>query len=156
MLDGLVDIYLPDFKYISADIAAEYSQAPDYPEVAKAALAEMIRQRGAQQFDADGMMQSGVQVRHLVLPGHAQESRKVLYYLWNTYGSRIGISIMNQYTPMPQCKEHPLLSRRVTEKEYENVLRYAEQLGIENAFTQEGEAAAESFIPQWTDSPDQL
>ena len=153
MLDGLADIYLPDFKYISADIAAEYSHAPDYPEAAKAALAEMIRQRGAQQTDADGMLKSGVQVRHLVLPGHAQESRKVLYYLWNTYGSKIGISSMNQYTPMPQCSAHPLLSRRVTEKEYENVLRYARQLGIENAFTQEGEAAAESFIPQWSDSP---
>lgn len=149
MLDGLIDIYLPDFKYISSKIAAEYSHAPDYPETAKAALSEMVRQHGKQVIGADGLLKSGVQVRHLVLPGHAQESRKILFYLHITYGSRIGISIMNQYTPMPQCQDHPLLSRRVTEREYEHVIRYAEQIGITDAFTQEGEAAKESFIPQW-------
>lgn len=152
MLDGMVDIYLPDFKYISSEIAAAYSHAPDYPDVARAALAEMVRQCGKQVFDADGMLRRGVQVRHLVLPGAAQESRKILYYLHQTYGDTIGISIMNQYTPMPQCREHPLLSRHVTEREYALVTRYAEQIGIENAFTQEGGAAAESFIPIWTEN----
>ena len=154
LLDGLIDIYLPDFKYIVPQTAKEYSNAPDYPEIAKAALAEMVRQCGSPQLDMQGIMQRGVQVRHLVLPGHAQESRQILWYLYQTYGNRIGYSIMNQYTPMPQMREHPLLSRRVTEKEYDNVVRYAQQIGILNVFTQEGEAAAESFIPAFSGRPD--
>ncbi|MBR6419126.1 MAG: radical SAM protein [Oscillospiraceae bacterium] len=147
LLDGLIDIYLPDFKYLNPQTAAQYSHAPDYPEVAKAALAEMVRQRGAQVFDADGMLLSGVQVRHLVLPGHTQESRQILWYLRRTYGSTIGVSVMNQYTPMPQVMRDPLLSRRVTEREYQTVLHYAELIGMEQILTQSGEAADESFIP---------
>ena len=154
MLEGLIDIYLPDFKYINPKTAKEYSNAPDYPEIAKLSLAEMVRQTGAPQIDKEtGLMTRGVQVRHLVLPGHAQESRQILWYLYQTYGNRIGYSIMNQYTPMPQMKDHPLLSRRVTAQEYENVIRYAKQIGIENAFTQEGEAACESFIPEFSGQP---
>ena len=151
LLNGLIDIYLPDFKYIRSETAKAYSGAPDYPEIAKAALAEMVRQCGTPVISPEtGLMTRGVQVRHLVLPGHAQESRQILWYLYQTYGSSIGYSIMNQYTPMPQMKNHPLLSRRVTEHEYENVVRYAKQIGIENAFTQEGEAASESFIPAFS------
>ena len=154
LLDGLIDIYLPDFKYLNTQTAAEYSSAPDYPETAKAALAEMVRQCGAPRLDPEtGLMQRGVQVRHLVLPGHAQESRQVLWYLYQTYGNGIGYSIMNQYTPMPQMREHPLLSRRVTAQEYGHVVQYAQQIGIENAFTQEGEAASESFIPAFSGEP---
>lgn len=154
MLDGLIDIYLPDFKYINPQTAKEYSNAPDYPDIAKAALAEMVRQCGAPQLDAQtGLMTRGVQLRHLVLPGHAQESRQILWYLYQTYGNGIGYSIMNQYTPMPQMKDHPLLSRKVTAQEYENVIRYAKQIGIENAYTQEGEAACESFIPEFSGQP---
>ncbi len=154
MLEGLIDIYLPDFKYINPKTAKEYSNAPDYPEIAKLSLAEMVRQTGAPQIDKEtGLMTRGVQVRHLVLPGHAQESRQILWYLCQTYGNGIGYSIMNQYTPMPQMKDHPLLSRRVTAQEYENVIRYAKQIGIENAYTQEGEAACESFIPEFSGQP---
>ena len=154
LLEGLIDIYLPDFKYIDPDTAKAYSNAPDYPETAKAALAEMVRQAGAPQIDpSTSLLTRGVQVRHLVLPGHAQESRQVLWYLFQTYGNGIGYSIMNQYTPMPQMKDHPLLSRRVTEQEYANVVRYAEQIGIENAFTQDGESACESFIPEFSGQP---
>ena len=154
MLEGFIDIYLPDFKYINPKTAKEYSNAPDYPEIAKQSLAEMVRQAGAPQIDKEtGLMTRGVQVRHLVLPGHAQESRQILWYLCQTYGNGIGYSIMNQYTPMPQMKDHPLLSRRVTAQEYENVIRYAEQIGIENAYTQEGEAACESFIPEFSGQP---
>ncbi|MBQ6039403.1 MAG: radical SAM protein [Oscillospiraceae bacterium] len=153
-LDGLIDIYLPDFKYINPETAKEYSNAPDYPNAAKTALAEMVRQCGAPQLDAQtGLMTRGVQVRHLVLPGHAQESRQILWYLYQTYGNGIGYSIMNQYTPMPQMQGHPLLSRKVTAQEYDNVVRYAKQIGIENAFTQEGEAASESFIPEFSAQP---
>lgn len=154
MLDGLIDIYLPDFKYINPQTAKDYSKAPDYPDVAKAALAEMVRQCGAPKIDLHtGLMTRGVQVRHLVLPGHAQESRQILWYLYRSYGNGIGYSIMNQYTPMPKMQSHPLLSRKVTEKEYANVVRYANQIGIENAYTQEGEAATESFIPEFSDRP---
>ncbi len=154
MLDGLIDIYLPDFKYINPQTAKEYSNAPDYPDIAKAALAEMVRQCGAPQLDAQtGLMTRGVQLRHLVLPGRAQESRQILWYLYQTYGNGIGYSVMNQYTPMPQMNQHPLLSRKVTAQEYENVVRYAKQIGIENAYTQEGEAACESFIPEFSGQP---
>ena len=154
MLDGLIDIYLPDFKYLHPQTAKEYSNAQDYPEIAKAALAEMVRQAGSPQINPEtGLMTRGVQVRHLVLPGHAQESRQILWYLYQNYGNSIGYSIMNQYTPMPQMKNHPLLSRRVTAQEYENVIRYAKQIGIENAYTQEGEAACESFIPEFSGQP---
>lgn len=155
MLDGLIDIYLPDFKYMQPETAAKYSRAPDYPDIAKAALAEMVRQRGAQRFEADGMLQSGVQVRHLVLPGHAQEARQVLWYLHETYGDTVGVSVMNQYTPMPQVQGDPLLSRRVTEQEYHSVLRYAELIGMEDILTQTGEAADESFIPAFGMAPPQ-
>lgn len=151
LLEGLIDIYLPDFKYMRRDTAAAYSHAPDYPDIAKAALAEMVRQCGAPQIDAPtGLMTRGVQVRHLVLPGHAQESRQVLWYLYQTYGNGIGYSIMNQYTPMPQMRDHLLLSRRVTEKEYAHVVQYVRQIGIERAYTQEGESACESFIPEFS------
>ena len=154
LLEGLVDIYLPDFKYNSPQTAAAYSHAPDYPETAKAALAEMLRQQPERVFDAQsGLMLRGVQVRHLVLPGHAQESRQILWYLHETYGDRIGCSIMNQYTPMPQVQDDPLLSRRVTPHEYESVVRYARQIGIQDALIQEGEAASESFIPEFSGAP---
>lgn len=154
MLDGLIDIYLPDFKYLNAETAKAYSNAPDYPEAAKAALAEMVRQCGAPQIDPQtGLMTRGVQVRHLVLPNHAQESRQVLWYLYQTYRNGIGYSIMNQYTPMPQMQGHPCLSRRVTPQEYEHVVRYARQIGIENVYTQEGESACESFVPEFSSQP---
>ncbi|MBR3268619.1 MAG: 4Fe-4S cluster-binding domain-containing protein [Oscillospiraceae bacterium] len=152
-LDGLIDIYLPDFKYINPQTAKEYSRAEDYPDVAKAAIAEMFRQCGSPVTDPKtGLMHSGVQVRHLILPGHAQEARKILWYLYQQYGNRIGYSIMSQYTPMKHMQNHPLLSRRITQREYEHVLQYAVQIGIQNAFSQEGEAASESFIPEFYSS----
>ncbi len=151
MLDGLVDIYLPDYKYIRSETAAAYSNAPDYPETVKAALAEMVRQQPEQVFDREtGLLLRGVQIRHMVLPGHAQESREILWELFQQYGNSVGYSIMNQYTPMPAVRSDPLLSRRVTEHEYGTVVRYAEQIGIRNAFVQEGEAASESFIPAFS------
>lgn len=149
-LEGYVDIYLPDFKYMDSALAKEYSNAPDYPEYAKSALEEMVRQTGTLKMDErTGMALSGVIVRHLVLPGHVKNSKAVLRYLYETYGDRIYISIMNQYTPMPQVKEHKTLSRKVTKREYEKVMDYALKLGIENGFFQEGDVAEESFIPEF-------
>ncbi|MDO5541243.1 MAG: radical SAM protein [Eubacteriales bacterium] len=147
MLEGLVDIYLPDFKYMSRKLAEEYSGAPDYPECAKEALSEMVRQIPGAEFDRRGIMKKGIIVRHLMLPGHLPDSKKVVRYLYETHGDHIYISMMNQYTPVPAVKEHPHLGRKVRKKEYEALLDYAISLGVENGFFQEGETAEESFIP---------
>ena len=148
-LDGLVDIYLPDLKYLEADLAGKYSHAKDYPEVAMEALKEMVRQVGTLEFDERGMMKKGVIVRHLLLPGHVRNSKKVLEYLYGTYGDQIYISLMNQYTPMPAMKDDPQLSRKVTDREYDRLLDHAISFGVTNCFIQEGETAKESFIPEF-------
>ncbi|MBE6736748.1 MAG: radical SAM protein [Ruminococcaceae bacterium] len=154
MLDGLVDIWLPDFKYVSPELAARYSFAPDYFDVASAALEEMARQTRGNLFDLDGMMTRGIIVRHLILPGCTEDSKAVLKYLWDTYGDDICLSIMDQYTPLPRIAtlaggKYKELDRRVTAAEYDDVVNYAVDLGITNAFVQEGEAASESFIPDF-------
>ena len=147
MLEGIVDIYLTDFKYMDTGAAKAYSRAPDYPEVAKAALAEMVRQTGATVFDEEGMMKRGVIVRHLLLPNHLKNAKGVVKYVYETYGDRVYLSLMNQYTPLPGMEAYPELNRRVTKREYDRLLDYALSLGVENAFIQEGETAKESFIP---------
>ena len=149
LLEGLVDIYLPDFKYMDPELAEKYSYARDYPEVAKEALKEMVRQTGTPEFDRRGIMKKGVIVRHLLLPGHVKDSRRVLEYLLSTYEKEIYISLMNQYTPMPAMKDDPRLSRKVTDREYQRLIDYGLQLGLENGFIQEGETAKESFIPEF-------
>ena len=146
-LEGLVDIYLPDFKYMDGELAKKYSNAQDYPEAAKTALQEMVRQTVSAQFDERGRIRRGVIVRHLLLPGHVSDSKKVVEYLYNTYGNQIYISLMNQYTLMPAMEQDPLLSRKVTAREYGRLVDYALSLGLENGFLQEGETAMESFIP---------
>ena len=148
-LEGLVDIYLPDLKYLEADLAGKYSHAKDYPEVAMKALEEMVRQVGMPEFDERGMMKKGVIVRHLLLPGHVRNSKKVLEYLYGTYDDQIYISLMSQYTPMPAMKDDPQLSRKVTDREYDRLLDHAISLGVTNCFIQEGETAKESFIPEF-------
>lgn len=149
-LEGLVDVWLPDFKYVSSELSARYSAAPDYFDVAAAALDEMVRQTPLAVFDDDGMMTKGVLVRHLVLPGHTEDSKAVLRYLYETYGNDIYVSIMSQFTPLPHLAERcPELDRRVTHEEYEDVLDFAMDLGLTRAFIQEGEAASESFIPDF-------
>lgn len=149
-LEGLIDIYLPDFKYMDPALAARYSNAPDYPDVAKAAVAEMVRQRPAKVLDSRGIMKSGVIVRHLLLPGHVLDSRKVIRYLFETYGNKVTLSLMNQYTPMPQVKERfPELYRKVRRSEYEKLVDFALKIGVTEAFIQEGETAKESFIPEF-------
>lgn len=147
MLDGYVDIYLPDFKYMDSDIAKRYSRAADYPEIAKRAIAEMARQAGECTFDENGIMQKGVIVRHLVLPSYVENSKRVVEYLYNTYGDNIYMSIMNQYTPMPYVKDYPEINRRVSAAEYDEVIDFAIDIGVENAFVQEGGTVSESFIP---------
>lgn len=147
MLEHVVDIWLPDFKYMDEKLGKEYSSASDYPDVAKAAIAEMVRQQGKCEFDEEGYMTKGVVVRHLILPGHVKNSKKVLEYLHETYGNQIYISVMNQYTPMPNVADRPPLNRKVTKREYERVLDFAIDLGIEQGYFQDGKTADESFIP---------
>ena len=155
MLDGLVDVYLPDMKYMSSERALRYSKAADYPETAMKALAEMFRQTGTPVFDGD-MMVRGMIVRHLVLPAGKQDSKDVIRYLYDTYGDDIYMSIMSQYTPMPDFtdggrlrRNYPELGRRVHRKDYDEVVDYAIDLGVTNAFIQEGDVAKDSFIPDF-------
>lgn len=149
-LEGYVDIYLPDFKYMSPVLSKKYSHAPDYAEVAKAAIAEMVRQTGKAVFvngDEDNLILRGTIVRHLTLPGCMEDSMQILKYLHETYGDTIYISIMNQFTPLSNLEKYPELNRRITDEEYETLVDYAIEIGIENGFIQEGDTAEESFIP---------
>ena len=147
LLEELVDIWLPDCKYRSAELAARYSRAADYPETVKTALAEMVRQTGAPLFDRRGMMKKGVIVRHLVLPGCVSDSKDVLEYLWDTFGNQIYVSIMSQYTPLPHVADYPEINRKVTDEEYEEIVDYARFLGMSQVYIQEGGCVGESFIP---------
>lgn len=149
-LEGYVDIYLPDFKYMSPVLSKKYSHAPDYAEVAKAAIAEMVRQTGKAVFvngDEDNLILRGTIVRHLTLPGCMEDSMQILKYLHETYGDTIYISIMNQFTPLSNLEKYPELNRRITDEEYETLVDFAIDIGIENGFIQEGDTAEESFIP---------
>lgn len=177
MLEGLVDIYLPDLKYYSSELSALCSNAPDYFEKAAAAIAEMYRQVGRPVFGSpdsaadiecgfpqsvsspyngcspyDGsypLLKRGVLVRHLILPGQTKDSKKILRYLHEEYRNDIYVSIMNQYTPLAHVSDIPFLNRKVTEEEYDRVLTFSAKIGIEKGFSQEGSAADESFIPEF-------
>ncbi len=153
LLQGLVDIYLPDMKYYSNQLAIKYSRAKDYFETAGAALREMYRQVGKPQFDdVTGMMKKGIIVRHLVLPGNRDDSKRVIEYLFEKYGHNIYMSIMSQYTPMESLKlsgKFPELNEKLDFEEYDEIVDYAIELGVENAFIQEDDVATESFIPEF-------
>lgn len=149
LLEGYVDIYLPDLKYASGWRSKRYSGAENYFMYAKKALKEMVRQIGDPVFDERGIMKRGVIVRHLVLPGGVEDSKKIIQYLYETYHNKIYISIMNQFTPVHRRKGYEELNRKVTEEEYNEVVNFAVDLGVENGFIQEGETAQESFIPDF-------
>ena len=147
ILEGDIDIYLTDFKYMDKDLAARFSKAPDYPSVAKAALREMVLQKPRLLTDEEGMLQEGVIVRHLLLPGHTKNAKDVIRYVYTAYGDSVLLSLMNQYTPVREIPEAPELNRRVTRREYEKVISFALDLGVTNALIQEGGTQKESFIP---------
>ncbi len=147
LLEGIVDVYLPDFKYMDSALSARYSRAKDYPSVAKQALSEMIRQQPDVVIDdATGLIQKGVIVRQLLLPGHVNDAKAVLKYLYDTYHDHVYISMMSQFTPIA-LKDYPEINRTVTRREYERLVDYALEIGITNAFIQEGDVAKDSFIP---------
>ncbi len=153
VLDGLVDIYLPDFKYMDDTLAKNYSGVADYSFHAKRAIAEMFRQTGPNEFDERGMMKKGIIVRHLLLPLGVKNAKQVVSYIHETYGDDVYLSIMNQYTPVNSDslkkagEKYPELLRKVTKREYDRLLDYVFSLNIVNAYFQEGKTAEESFIP---------
>ena len=147
LLEGIVDVYLPDFKYMDSTLSARYSRAKDYPSVAKQALSEMVRQQPDVVIDdATGLIQKGVIVRQLLLPGHVNDAKAVLKYLYDTYHDHVYISMMSQFTPIA-LKDYPEINRTVTRREYERLVDYALKIGITNAFIQEGDVEKDSFIP---------
>ena len=149
LLEGYVDIYLPDFKYMDDKIADRYSRCPDYSKFAKETIIEMVRQTGKPEFFPDGIMKKGTIVRHLSLPGYLEDSKDILDYLHEKFKNNLYISIMNQYTPLVTVEKYPEINRKVTLKEYDELISYALMLGIKNAYTQEDETQDESFIPDF-------
>ena len=150
-LKGLIDIYLADLKYFDDELGNKYSKCNGYFKYASLAIGEMYKQTGKFQIK-DNLLVSGLVVRVLVLPGHVDDSKKIIKYLYDTYKDNIIISIMNQYTPVCKINDFPNLNRKLTDKEYDEVIDYACSLGIENAFVQEGETQSESFIPDFDSS----
>ena len=151
MLDGYIDIYMPDMKYFDDKYAIKYSSASNYFKTAAAALNEMYSQVGSAKLDENGIMKKGMLVRHLMLPHLLFDTKKIMDYLRKTYGDKIYISLMSQYTPMPAVEDIPELNQKLNPKQYEAMIEYCIEHGMENVFIQEGEAAGESFIPEFYD-----
>ena len=149
MLDGLVDVYLPDFKYADDALAVRLSQAPDYVNTATAAIKEMLFQTGTPRYDSEGIMQKGVIVRHLILPAHTRNSIAVLELLERYFKNEILLSLMCQYVPCGEARRDPKLGRTVTRREYDKVKRVLFQLDMDG-FTQDLASASADFIPEWT------
>ena len=149
LLDGYIDIYLTDFKYFDNKLGKVLSKCPNYFEVASKALDEMYRQTGKNKFNENGLMTKGIIVRCLVLPTKSDDTKKIINYLYKKYQDNIYLSIMNQYTPVNYIKEYPFLNKTVSEVEYNDVIDYAIDIGIKNAYIQEGGTCSESFIPKF-------
>ena len=147
-LDGLIDIYLPDFKYYDDKLASSFSMANNYCLIAKDTIKEMYRQVKKPIFK-DDIMVRGMIVRHLLLPNHVNDSKKIIKYLFDTYKDNIYLSIMNQYTPVVKIEKYKELNKTVSNDEYDELVNYACDLGISKAFIQEGETCKESFIPDF-------
>ncbi|MCD8356735.1 MAG: radical SAM protein [Clostridia bacterium] len=148
MLDGMIDIYLPDFKYFSSYYAERYSAAPDYFDIAVEAISEMVRQTDIPVMDADGLLRSGTIIRHLMLPGLAGDTAQILRTIASRWGSKVLVSLMRQFTPCTDLADYPELTRRLTDAEYEDACFLMEMLGLEG-WTQDAESISESFIPHF-------
>lgn len=148
ILDGLVDIYLPDFKYSDDALAIKYSSAPNYVNTASAAIKEMIFQVGTPVFDSDGMMKKGVIVRHLILPSHTKNSLGVLDIIKRSYDKQVLVSLMCQYVPVNKAHDFPKINRTITRREYDKVKSSLFALGLDG-FTQDLTSASTDFIPDW-------
>ena len=149
LLKNRVDVFLPDFKYFDSKISNSFSGVKDYFEVASVAVKKMFDLVGEVKFNSQGLLIRGVLVRHLILPNFRSDSMKILDWLYKTFGDKIFISIMNQYTPIFHASDFPQIDRKLTTFEYKSVIRHAEQLGIKNCFIQVGKTASEEFIPNF-------
>ena len=149
LLDGYIDVYLPDFKYFDNKYALKYSKCPNYFEYASKAIDEMINQVGKPKFNKDGILIKGVIVRHMMLPGLLEDSKKIIHYLVDKYNNDIFISIMNQYTPTNNLDNYQEINKTVDKNDYEELINYALDLDIKNGFMQEGETQKTSFIPEF-------
>lgn len=147
MLEGKVDIYLPDLKYVEANTAQRYSKAADYPERAKKAILEMFRQTGPCQFDEDGMLKKGVIIRHLVLPGQLEAAKQVMDWVNDTFApGDVLFSLMSQYIPYGHASDYPEINRPLRKSEARKANEYMDLIGLDG-FTQEPTSASEQFIP---------
>ena len=147
LLKGYIDVYLPDLKYFDSKYSIKYSKAQNYFQYAKEAIDEMVNQVGEVDFDENGIVKKGVIIRHLMLPGLLFDSKKIIDYIYNTYGNKVYISIMNQYTPLEHIKAYPEINKKLNSKHYEAMIDYAIGIGVENGFIQEEGTDKESFIP---------
>ena len=151
--EGLVDVYLPDLKYVDSRLSLKFSRASDYYETAIEAIAEMFRQVGPMVTDENGLAKKGVRIRHLVLPGCVFDTRSVLDAIKDRFGTDCPISLMSQYTPIPECTVKPL-DRPLTKREYESAVEYCISLGFANVYTQELSSVGRSFTPPFSDHVD--
>lgn len=149
LLRGYIDIYLPDLKYYDDKYSIKYSNAKDYFKVATTAIKEMVNQVGEPKFSKNGLMEKGVIIRHLMLPGLLFDSKKIVDYVYNTFGHKVYLSLMNQYTPFYNSKDFPELCKTLNPKHYDTLIDYCVDLGYINAFIQEEGTAKESFIPDF-------
>ena len=149
LLKNRVDVFLPDLKYFDNKIASSFSGVNDYFEVASAALKKMFQLVGDAEFDSQGRMIRGLLVRHLVLPNFRSDSMQILDWLYKTFGDKIFISVMNQYTPIFHAADFKKIDRKLTSFEYKSVIKHAEELGIKNCYIQVGKSASEKFIPDF-------
>ena len=149
LLDGYIDIYLTDFKYFDNKLGKDLSKCSNYFEITSKALDEMCRQTGKNKFNDDGLITKGIIVRCLVLPTKSDDTKEIINYLYKKYQDNIYLSIMNQYTPVNHIKDYTFLNKTVSEDEYNEVINYALDLGIKNAYMQEGGTCSESFIPSF-------
>ncbi len=148
-LNDVIDIYLVDFKYMDSSLAKKYSFAEDYPAVAEKAIEKMVSYRKRLRFRENGILKEGIIIRHLCIPGCSRDSKNIIEYLYGKYKGSVKLSIMSQYTPMPDCKNYPEINRKLTQAEYDEIIDFCIHIGIEDAYIQEGDAAQESFIPEF-------
>jgi putative pyruvate formate lyase activating enzyme len=148
-LRGFIDVYLPDLKYYKDKYAIKYSKCPNYFNTASLAITEMFSQVGEPKFDKDGLIQTGVIIRHLMLPGLLFDSKKVIDFIYTTFKDSVYISLMNQYTPMHKASKYPEINKPLNPIHYEALIDYCLTLGIKNCFIQESGTSSKSFIPKF-------
>jgi len=149
MLDGYINIYLADLKYFDNNYGLKYSNVSNYFYHATKAIDEMVKQIKENQFNENDIMTKGIIIRHMIIPGLNDDSKKIIEYLYKKYKDNIYISIMNQYTPLEYVKDYHEINRTLSSREYDDVVNYAIELGINNGFIQDGDTANESFIPDF-------